>query len=427
MNVFQQPVPPIPAVPRVRTPERRGVHSHFMQALALFLAFNAYLSFCSPIHFDPYRCDYKGWAWWTMDDLRHSKEIHNVAVLGSSTMVSAMAGCDANFLNRILDLTRYHRLSYLDAQLTNKFGGSFNSFSLAAPGQMPSDAYLALKAMVASANRPDVVLYGLAPRDFIDRTLSGPNDTEPFKYLTRIVNIDDVAGAVFRSPWARLEWFIGRVLYMYGFASDFRLATKDGITRTLAGWLPAPFTNKPFTWWDRVRMLPAYMPGEIHPEAVMAGTIDEATARSQYKDNTLEYQQRYKSPDPRTYRTQMFFLHKLAQYCHKERIELVLANMPITFYNANMLRPGIYIRYVQALKEFAIMNDIVFYDLCDFSKYHQEDFHDSVHLNAFGARKFFDALVAMLTVDQRPSAKLAISGLELQHHTALAAGRGGTY
>src|SRR4029077_3459201 len=130
----------------------------------------------------------------------------------------------ANYLNQALDVTKHHNVSYLDAKLKDKFGGTFHTFNLAAPGQMPSDAYLTLKAMIATSNRPDVVIYGVGPRDFIDSTLSGPNDTEPFHYLIRIVNIDEIADASFRNLWCKLDWFFQKVIYLYTYSLDFKLA-----------------------------------------------------------------------------------------------------------------------------------------------------------------------------------------------------------
>jgi hypothetical protein len=400
----------------------RPIKSLFILAFTLFLAVNFYFSF-RPINFDPYKFNYHGWAWWTMNDLKNSSQVHNVAVLGSSTMVSAIASSDANYLNKLLDLTSYHKVSYLDNELSSKLGGTFDSFNLAAPGQMPADAYLSLKAMVASSHRPDIVIYGVAPRDFIDSTLSSPSDTEPFKYFTRLVNIDDVAFAVFRSPFARLDWLLQRALYLYGYSLDFRMAFLDATQYIVNTAIAKPYSNNIFTWWHRVRMLPGYLPGEIQPKGVIAGPIDRKTAESRFSDNTIEYQQRYRSPDPHTYKTQMYFLRKLAQFCHRERIELILVNMPITDYNIGMLKPGIYMNYVQSLCEFGIKNNITFYNLCDIARYPRKDFHDSVHLNAFGGKKFFDDLVKSITTDKRTSIIMAMSSSQLATHRALASSK----
>ena len=95
-------------------PRRR---SNFVTAVGLFMAANILLSIFTPINFNLYRFPYKGWAWWTFNDLRHHPETHNVALLGSSLIVSAVAGADANYLNRPLDSTTHHNAEYFDHKL----------------------------------------------------------------------------------------------------------------------------------------------------------------------------------------------------------------------------------------------------------------------------------------------------------------------
>jgi hypothetical protein len=421
------PEKPRSAAPATHPAEQPSQHkyrfrSKFLLAAAIFTALNMCLTFFTPFPFDPYKFNYRGWAWWTFNELRHTSKVSNIALLGSSTMVSALAGTDANYLNANLDLTNHHSSSYLEGSLKRAFNkGDFATFSLAAPGQMPSDAYITLKGMVASASRPDIVIYGVAPRDFIDSTLTAPGDTDAFKYITRFVNIDDVAQRVFRSPWSKLDWLFQRNIYLYCYSLDIRIVCEEFGTRALATILPRPWTKTPFSWWDRRNLLPGYLPAEVHPDALMAGPIDRKTAEAKYSDNTLEYMQRYKNPDIHTYRTQMYFLTKIADFCRKERIELVIVNMPVTLDNLRLLKPGGYMGYLQGLREFAIINKLSVYDLNDFGQFNRKDFHDTVHLNAFGGQKFLDNLTATLSADVRLKEILSMSGEHLAKHKEIAA------
>lgn len=394
--------------------------SKFLLALSTFAVLNACLTFFAPFPFDPYKFNYKGWAWWTFNDLRQRSKVSNIALLGSSTMVSALAGCDANYLKRGIDLSNHHHSAYFESRLKQSFKGDFDSFSLAAPGQMPSDAYIALKGMLATASRPDVVIYGVAPRDFIDSTLSAPGDTDAFKYITRLVNIDDVAQRVFRSPWSKLDWLFQRNLYLYCYGLDLKIAYNEFADSFLQKVLARPWTKTPFSWWDRRKLLPNYLPAEIHPEAVMAGPIDRRTADAKYTDNTVEYMHRYGHPDIQTYKTQMYFLNKIAEFCRKERIEFVVVNMPVTVDNLRLLKPGGYIGYLQGLRDFGIYNQLSVYDLNDLSKYSKKDFHDLVHLNAFGGQKFFDDLTSALKSDLRMKEIMAMAGEHLAKHKEIA-------
>lgn len=399
---------------------KSGMRAATTWALLLFCLGNFALSFYNPIEFDPYKYLYRGWTWWGVNDMRQSSKVHNVALLGSSLMVSAVAGVDANYLNDTLDLSQYHQAKYLSDQLITKFGGNFNCLNLSIPGQMPSDAYMTLKAMVATSNRPDIVVYGVAPRDFIDSTMSSPADTETFQFLRRIVNIDDVASKVFRTPYARLEWFINKYFYISEHAADFQLKFKEASETLVNKWVACPKSEHPFTWWDRIKLLPKYLAGEIRPYAVMTGPISEAEARKRWINNAPEYIERYKHPDKHVYHTQFHFLAEMAKFCKKERIELVLVNMPITSYNVGILGPPRYMAYVGDLHVFALKNNVAFYDMCTPSTYSNSDFHDSVHLNAYGGRKFFDQLVNIISLSGRTRQAFALSGQDLERHQAVA-------
>jgi hypothetical protein len=401
-------------------PRASGMRAATTWALLLFCLGNFALSFYNPIEFDPYDYLYRGWTWWGFNDMKKSSHVHNVALLGSSLMVSAVAGVDANYLNKTLDLSQYHKAKYLSDNLVTRFGGTFNCLNLSIPGQMPSDAYMTLKAMVATSNRPDVVVYGVAPRDFIDSTMSSAADTETFRFLRRIVNIDDVAANVFRTPYTRLEWFINRTFYISEHAADFQLKFKEGSENVVNKLVACPKTDHPFTWWNRIKLLPSYLPGEIRPQAVMTGPISEAEARKRWINNAPEYVERYKHPDKYVYRSQFYFLQEIAKFCKKERIELVLVNMPITSFNINLLGPKRYLQFLGDLHIFSMKNNIAFYDMCTPSNYSQQDFHDSVHLNAYGGKKFFDQLVNIISLSGRTRQAFALSGQDLERHQAVA-------
>lgn len=405
------------ATPDSAPPARLGKHSRFLMAFALFVAANAFLSFQTPFDFDPYKFVYRGWAWWNMEDLRHDTQQHNIALLGSSLMVSAINGADAAHTMTSLDLTKYHKANYLDYLLKAKLNGEFNTFNLSAPGQMPSDAYLTLKSMINVSQRPEVVIYGIAPRDFIDSTLSNPADTEPFRYLRRIVNVDDVASGLYHAPFPRLDWCLQHSVYLYANSLDIQMAAKDWLTDTLAYAVPRPEkTDRPFTWWDRTHLLPDYLKGEIIPNLMLAVPVTPKEAAAQYTDNTKEYKERYKHPEPSIYQLQFYFLRRLAYYCHKEKIELILVNMPISRENISLLNPSVYMQYVQAIKDFGYSYNIPVLDQCDWNYYNKEDFHDTVHLNAYGGKRFIWSLVDGLAANPRTRRALKLAGEELKRH-----------
>jgi hypothetical protein len=382
-------------------------------ALAIFIGANVALSFAGPLKFDPFNYPYKGWAWWTFNDLHKSDQVHNVALLGSSLMVAAVNNCDANFLERPLDLTEHHTSEYLNRKLENTFGGMFRTYNLSAPGQMPSDAYLTLRAMLSTAHRPDVVIYGVAPRDFIDSQMSNPTDTEPFRFLKRVVSTDDCAGGLFRDPLGRLSWFIERNLYFAHHAIDWQMLSERKVRRALAILAPVPSGTNSYSYWQRAKLLPKYKAGEINPQAVIASPLKMEDIPDRFTDNTGEYLERYKHVDRHTYKTQRYFRNKIAELCKKERIELVVINMPIAKENINVLGPQTYLDYVRELATWAQAKQVPFFELNYFHLYKKEHYHDYVHLNAYGGQKLLDDLVDSLHNNTKTNMSMQMAGREL--------------
>lgn len=374
---------------------RSGRYSVFNVALAIFIVSNLLMSFSPPIEFDKFKFPYQGWAWWTFNDLRQSSEEHNVALLGSSLMVSAVNNSDAMYTQKELNLAKYHKAVYLDKLLSEKFGGTFRTYNLAAPGQMPSDAYMTLHAMLKTHQRPDVVVYGVAPRDFYDSSMSSPVDTEPFKFLHRLVNLDDSWNKLFKSPFDKLNFILERDVFLYGNALDISMTVMEKVNETFDKIIPAPTAISAFTYWDRIKLLPAYKAGEIHPLAVVVRPQDPK-APPTFTDNTPEYKERYKNPDLKNYRIQHYFLLKLVELCKRERIELVVVNMPITLENIRVLGSYKYMGYVNALRQMAKDKKTRAFDLNDFALYSLNDYADGVHLNAFGGNKLFRQLVDIM-------------------------------
>ncbi|MGD9684325.1 MAG: hypothetical protein AB7W16_24440 [Candidatus Obscuribacterales bacterium] len=387
--------------------------SPFLAALICFFALNGILAAGSFIHLDRYEFPYQGWAWWLMQDLKEDQEAHNVVFLGSSLTVSALNSADATRYGETLDLVEYHRVRYLDEKLEQSFGGKFSTFNLSGPGQMPSDAYLTIKACVEGGHKPDMIVYGIAPRDFIDSELASPADTEPFRFLSRLVDVDDKADKIYRSPLSRINRALERNIYLYRNAVDMQMLAGNTWTSAVTGLLPAPPGARPFTYWDRKTLLPDYKKGEFHQKASLCVPQD-LSKPNEYLDNSREYVERYRKPDPVAFDTQMHFLDELAAYTRANDIALVVVNMPITKDNLALLKDQHYRKYQAALSAFAASSGSTYFDLNDHDKFYKEEhFHDGVHMNARGGLKFVDELVALLAERPETRALLEESGESL--------------
>lgn len=374
-----------------------------LAAVALFILVNASLGDRLAPLVNRYDYHNHTWTWWTIQHLRAHAGEYKVGVLGSSLTVAAIAECDANHLGKRLDLSAYRDASYLAHQLSAKSGQNVRAINLSAPGQMPSDAYLTLRAALNLGFKPSLLIYGLAPRDFIDGTMTDPSSTESFQYLRRLIDDKDIlvniAGRPISKFWLTLEHNVPLVRY----AEDIQLALQSQVQSFFDPLITAAKKDSRlvFTWRDRFWMLPLYHPMEMHPGASYAEITDRSKLDIHYAENLSDYRARYRNPDEKSYQAQLHYLQKIVDLCHDEKIELALMNMPIRQCNVQLLKQGLHARYLSDIALLAAENGVAYYDLCQFDRYAKTDYRDSVHLNGLGGKKFLSDLLTRMNEDER--------------------------
>jgi hypothetical protein len=90
--------------------------------------------------------------------------------------------------------------------------------------------------------------------------------------------------------------------------------------------------------------------------------------------------------------------------------------MPISRANVSLLSPIVYLQYLQAIKNIGFSYNIPVLDLCDWNEYTKDDFHDTVHLNGYGGKKFLWNLVETISATPRIRMALKMAGDELSRH-----------
>lgn len=403
----------------------QSARSVFVAALALFALMNIVLTYVpcirSCIRLSTAHFPYRTWSWWTIHDLEEQQLKPNVVLLGSSLMVTAISEADANYMNKRLDLSMYRKAMYLDEQMTKCIGGQYLTANLSAPGQMPSDAYMTFKALLESGKKPAIVIYGLAPRDFLDGTLSNAFDTESFKYLRRLIDIRDIADDVFLSPLDKLEWYLESNVYLYKCSLELKTLCVNYWCHSVDDFLNKKVMSPTFicSRRNRMQLLPLYKLFDLEPGMLMAELTDKTSAAQSRIDNMEDYRARYRNPDISICNSQLRCLRRIAGLCKKEHIELVLVNMPITRENVSLLPKQVFQRYLDDIKAIASSMGVPFLNLCQFEQYQYLDFRDSVHLNGLGGKKFIDSLVLAIAEDGNLR-KTIVQALSRSHGSTIA-------
>lgn len=365
-------------------------------AALLLLDFGARLTFDN-WHIDRYNSANRSWAWWAAKDFREHKEPSDVVLLGSSLMMAALHGGDATYLQTPQNVAVHHSCTYLEHLLSEKLHTPVSTFAFAIGGQMVSDAYVISSTLLRGEKKPRTIVYGIAPRDFMDNMLTSPASTETFRYMSRIGDLSDVAMPARTTFWEKAEWALCKISFLYDHRQDFVYLQNKYARNVLArlGMKDLEYVHAPFPL-RKIAML--QLPEDNGPNELM---IMPYSTADKYADNTAEYRMRYKAFKKKLFDMQFAFLDRLGKHCRQEGINLILVNMPLTPENVALMPPGFYDFYLSSVKGAATKYGARVLDLNQPQIFDHSCFADSVHLNGLGGKRFFEVLSDRLVNESR--------------------------
>jgi hypothetical protein len=341
------------------------------------------------------------WASWAIEDFQKLPR-PQVVFLGSSLVLVPLAGVDANFLNQKLDGSQHHRSVYFEQNFSKALGHDVHSFNFALPGEMPSDAYLITDFLLEGGKKPDLLVYGLGPRDFMDNVLPSPAATDPFRSLSRLGDISSMLERMMPDWIDRLNYQMARIFYLYGKREDLSQEFATFAQKKLNRVLPVPPGSSPYTVAMRRQLLPFYRPSELNASEAFF----RPSAGEKFADNLAEYRKRYATVKWDTFTTQMRFFAELLDVAKEREIKVVIVSMPITDLNRSLIKDYAWDAYRHSVHVLATLKGATFVDLQGSGKFRTADFMDTVHLHAGGGQKMLDELIASLS--NNPSVRAAV-------------------
>ncbi len=393
------------------------LRSKFFISVALFSAVSSLFAMTRLGNIAQTDFPIKTWTGWAVDEFLSDKQGRPQFVfMGSSLMLVPVAGVDADYLKQPIDGSRHHQSQYFQDQFKQHSGMQVSTYNFGLPGEMPSDAYLITKFLLKGEKRPDVIVYGVGPRDFMDSLLPSPAATDPYQYLHRFGDVTSHRHLIAPEWDQRLNFELAQFVYPYGHKFDISVTTERIVAATLNKILPAPKTDKPFTIADRRTLFPYYKQMEIASnEAFFRPTTPET--RTFDNANLKEYKKRYAKLNWRTFTHQMKFLADLMNTARDRGTQVILISMPITDLNRDLLEKGTWDSYKRSLKVLAQSKDATFVDLGDSKQFALSDFMDTVHLHSGGGMKLLDIVAEKASKDRRVMSALdatnsSIAGLK---------------
>jgi len=361
-------------------------------AIALFLTINGCISLSAMLARSSTKNQDQNGVLRTIDTAvqQYSQSVRpDVVLLGSSLIMSPVWTADFHKFGfpAVADFYRHHHYKMLEQALTSKGEATKQVFSFAVPGAMISDMYLVVDKLLKGDKAPPVVVYGVAPRDFMDDLASGETKTAVFSRLGDVgdLNRSNYVNASFDE---KFELLLDRGIYLYG--KRVRYQTKADL-----------FVRK-------VAMKASAQKGGVDPFATTADVFPLFQDRKiLWQHSVDEYRMRYQKFNAAQYATQQRFLQDLLTTCHDRKIQVLLVNMPLTEENRKLMQPGLYKSYLDNLQAVATNNAVPLLDLSK-EQFPDQCFYDTVHLNEAGAKLFQAQLQKVLraNADGRMTASL---------------------
>lgn len=354
-------------------------------AIGLFLALNSSFTFGAAVNSHAKNADQNGVLQTIDSAVQQYKNIEqpDIVLLGSSLIMSPVWTADYKKFVNVSDFYRHHRSYLLERKLSQDGGQPERVFSFAVPGAMVSDMDLIVDKVLTGTKKPSLIVYGVAPRDFMDDLAGGETKTATFQRLGDVSDLNKENFACASSD-EKLELVFNRLVFLFGKRTRYQTKT-DAFIRKVAHQAVATPQDQ-FMAAANLNVCPLFQDKKI----LWQKSLDE-------------YHMRYQKFNQIQFKKQQLFLQDLVATCKKNNIGLLLVNMPLTQTNLSLMPDGLYAKYLSMLRDVSDKNNISLLDLTG-KKYGDDCFYDTVHLNEVGAEPFLSTLSQSIRDAQAHSA-----------------------
>lgn len=346
--------------------------------------------------------------WWALRDFYEHPNA-DVILLGSSLMQQIVCDGDATYLNRSVDSLNHHECAHLEDRLKAKAKNAVKTFAFSVPGEFASDAAVVTSLILKSDHHPSRIIYGIAPRDFMDNSLSSPSSTESFRLMSKLFPKHARERRAYSSDMEHCEALV-----------DSFLLSVSGIYKSRIGLTYATrtmfrnFSNFTLSAYrDNSAQQISLHDRRLVPEERCLGqqVVYPERGTPMYFDNRNQYICSYQPFRPRIYNAQISYFTDMLKRLQENSVGVTIVNMPITQDNMDLMVPGFYEGYLRDVKAITQANGAEFIDLNKPGLFAKRHFKDTVHLNGYGAIRFGE----LLTENLRPSTIASLSRPESNH------------
>ncbi|RTL46167.1 MAG: hypothetical protein EKK48_02185 [Candidatus Melainabacteria bacterium] len=396
-----QALPKAPTQVKPAAPAKSAGGKHYLSYGLLALAALFILDLSARLSYQYWNIDRfdspnKSWIWWAVSDFHRQPQTPDIVLLGSSLMLEALNTGDATYLHKAQNVSLHHTSSCLQDDLQAKLGYKPHTFSFAIAGQMASDAYAIASTLLRGKDKPTTIVYGIAPRDFMDNTLTNVTTTETFRYLARVGDLSKTFAAAKPSFFEVMDRGLENISFIYKHRVDLLCMQQHAFKSLLEGIGHRNLDTYKVPFELRRIALKDLLEDVASNETMVCPYGDPPVP---YLDNLAEYRQRYAHMNARMFKNQLGYLEQLLQYGKDQKINVVLINMPLTSDNVALMPPGFYQNYLTQIQTLSAKYDSKLIDMNLPGTFNRGYFADSAHLNGLGGMRFFDLLSQALVAN----------------------------
>jgi len=388
--------------------KKSALKRSLLWALGIFTAVNIGLAQIS--HHDQAKNARAGGDFWTnpvlidlaISEFKGQNPPAKVVLLGSSLMMFPFWAMDASFKHKIDDIAHYHKSVALQAALAKCGVADAPVFSLASAGQMSTDTFLYVNEFLKDKNKPQVIVWGIAPRDFSDNNVKSPTATVSFQQIVGLQNFVSYSKTFMPRFEDKAEFLANHSCFLYGRRWRLQKEVDKGLERLSRAITRVVTAGSPQSTADKVMFAPtadqAVMQnlGSTGGAAVSGdlASLLSSTAEKRWSSSAKEYAGRYKGISKRDLTVQMACLDKTLKICRDRGIKVVIINMPLTAVNQKLMAPGFYDKFSAQVKNITSRygKDVTLVDETHDLRFKDEDYWDTVHMNHVGGAKLLTVI-----------------------------------
>jgi len=326
---------------------------------------------------------YGTWTWWAARGYFQEPKSPDIVLMGSSLVNSACWAADAVSTKADVDCALHHRVYTLEQMLSDRMGGEApRVVNVSVQGAGACDFYMMSRGLMEGQRKPRMLVIGIAPRDFVDNKMHNLGETEPFMFYQRYVNFDGEVARAYPNPLLKtlgeIEWGLGRLpLRRFHSVVASHLtddATVDKTRKEAGDQLRNALSARSLT----------VFPGDI--------VVSHEMAEGCF-DNSIEYEKRFKNPNPVHFKTQLFFFEEMLRRMKEQGISVLVVDMPTLPKHRVMLPPSFWSNYQNKIGDICKRQgaEHLYLSSSD-DMFDTDDFVDLVHVNWRGGAKLLSVI-----------------------------------